>query len=204
MSNTAPSLPCWYELEVPDLDQAASFYASALGWQVAGAGMPGFDYRIASTSEGNGVAGMMSTADQQGGPPPNWVFYLEVAECDQIAERVTDLGGQVLKAPADIPGTGRFAVLADPQSAAFGILQPLPMETPPNTRAFELDRQGHGNWQELATTDPEAALAFYAELFGWTQGEGMEMGTGGTYQFIHAGEPMIGGVMGLMGSPHPV
>jgi predicted enzyme related to lactoylglutathione lyase len=33
------------------------------------------------------------------------------------------LGASVIADPADIPGTGRFAVLIDPQGAAFALFQ---------------------------------------------------------------------------------
>lgn len=52
--------------------------------------------------------------------PPNWVFYLAVADADAKAAEVTKAGGSMIAPPADIPGTGRFAVCADPQGAVFG------------------------------------------------------------------------------------
>src|SRR3546814_2512971 len=33
-------------------------------------------------------------------------------------------GGKIHRAPSDIPGVGRFAVVADPQGAMFMLLQP--------------------------------------------------------------------------------
>jgi len=53
----------------------------------------------------------------------------------------------------------------------------------------------HGafSWNELMTTDPEAALRFYGALFGW-QFETMDMGTG-PYRVIKAGGTAVGGLM---------
>ncbi len=55
--------------------------------------------------------------------------------------------------------------------------------------------QTHGafSWSELLTPDPQAALAFYGQLFGWTS-EDMDMGSG-SYHVIKAGDTSIGGVM---------
>lgn len=55
----------------------------------------------------------------------------------------------------------------------------------------------HGafSWSELMTTDPEAAAAFYGQLFGW-KSEAMDMGTG-AYHVQKLGEPAIGGIMGM-------
>jgi predicted enzyme related to lactoylglutathione lyase len=53
----------------------------------------------------------------------------------------------------------------------------------------------HGafSWNELTTTDPAAAAAFYGRLLGWTT-EVMDMGTG-PYTVIKCGDTSIGGIM---------
>src|SRR5690606_34541217 len=79
--------PCWYELGTGDLDAAAGFYGRILGWQVVDSGMEGFDYRLAR-SDGDMVAGLMSIADQQGDPSPNWLIYFAVDDCDGTAAEV--------------------------------------------------------------------------------------------------------------------
>jgi predicted enzyme related to lactoylglutathione lyase len=53
---------------------------------------------------------------------------------------------------------------------------------------------GAFNWSELMTTDPEAATAFYAKLFGW-QVEPMNMGM--PYNVLKVGDAAIGGIMGM-------
>lgn len=161
-----------------------------------------FDYRLAACGN-DMVAGMIPLAMVQPGVPPNWKIYLAVDDCDATAARAEAEGGKVLKAPADIPGTGRFAVLADPQGARFGILQPAPMENPPERGAFEQGRNGHGNWIELMSTDPGAALGFYGTLFGWTEDRVMPMGEMGGYHIFAHGAAQIGGMMGLGPAPMP-
>jgi predicted enzyme related to lactoylglutathione lyase len=52
---------------------------------------------------------------------------------------------------------------------------------------------GAFSWNELLTTDPAAALAFYRSLFGWTI-EDMPM-PDGTYHVIKAGGSAVGGIM---------
>ncbi len=59
-------------------------------------------------------------------------------------------------------------MLADLQGAAFGVVAPAPMEGAGLAGgAFDQMKPGHGNWNELMTTDPAAGLAFYADLLGW-------------------------------------
>ena len=95
-------------------------------------------------------------------------------------------------------------MLADPQGAVFGVLQPLPMEDgSQGGNAFDQKKASHGNWNELMSTDPEAGFAFYAGLFGWAKSTAVDMGAMGTYQvFAHHGAD-IGGMMGLGNAPVP-
>ncbi len=47
-------------------------------------------------------------------------------------------------------------------------------------------------WQELITTDPKTAHAFYGELFGWKTAA-MDMGAGGPYTIFKSGDKDVGG-----------
>lgn len=192
-------LPCWYELATPDLTAAASFYGATLGWTVADSGTPGMQYHIASMGK-VGVAGMMQA---EPGQPQAWGIYFAVDDVDATTAAATGKGAKVMVPPTDIPGTGRFAILIDPQGATFSILQPQPMETPPETSAFDQSLPGHGNWHELITPNPTAALAFYADLFGWTETRSMPMGPDMTYHLIGRAGLEIGGTCALPGAaPH--
>lgn len=52
---------------------------------------------------------------------------------------------------------------------------------------------GAFSWNELMTSDPDAAAGFYGQLFGW-RFETMNMGM--PYQVIKAGDTSVGGIMG--------
>ena len=54
----------------------------------------------------------------------------------------------------------------------------------------------HGafSWSELMTSDPEGALSFYRQLFGWKV-ETSQMGMG-PYHVVKAGDTSVGGEMG--------
>jgi predicted enzyme related to lactoylglutathione lyase len=137
------------------------------------------------------------------GQPQAWGIYFAVDDTDATVVAAKALGATVIVPPADIPGTGRFAVMIDPQGAGFSILQPLPMDTPPEASAFDQKRNGHGNWNELITPDPAAALAFYGDLFGWTQTGTVPMGPDMTYYIIGRDGQDIGGTCALPGqAPH--
>lgn len=198
--------PCWYELTTSEgaLGAAEAFYGEVLGWSFRDSGMEGFEYHLA-TSSGDMVAGLMvKPADAPAEMPPFWLIYFAVDDADKAAADVMAAGGQTFHAPSDIPGTGRFAVLADPQGAAFGVLQPAPMPGEDQAGgAFDQAKAGHGNWNELMTTDPEAGFGFYARLLGWSKSQAVDMGEMGVYQlFSHDGAD-IGGMMGLGPAPVP-
>jgi predicted enzyme related to lactoylglutathione lyase len=65
---------------------------------------------------------MMKIMEEWGKMPPNWVNYVQVQSCDETAAKAASLEGKVCLPPADIQGTGRFAVLADPQGAGFSVI----------------------------------------------------------------------------------
>lgn len=194
-------LPCWFELNTSDLDGAAAFYGTVFGWSVGASQMIDFDYRIAQSANGDGAGGLMSALPP--GVPPHWLIYFGAEETDATVTATEAAGGTLWKGAETVPGVGRFAVLSDPQGAAFGVLQPDPATAGQGGAAFNPRAQGHANWLELMTTDPAAAFAFYADLFGWTKGETMEMGDMGAYQLFNHDGTDIGGMMGLGDAPVP-
>ena len=194
MSQIQHGMPCWYELTTSDLNGAQTFYARILGWTVADSGTPGMDYRIAAV-DGAMIAGLVKAED---GQPSAWSIYFAVDNCDASAAAAQEMGATVAVPPADIPDTGRFSILIDPQGAAFGLLQPLPGGM---GGAFDQKKDGHGNWNELIVPDPVKAMAFYGKLFGWTVSGSMPMGPGMTYHLIARDGLDIGGTCALPFTP---
>lgn len=205
MTDSNHGLPAWYELTTGkgNLSAAGDFYGKVLGWETADSGMESFEYHLAK-SGADMVAGL-SVMPGDDEVPPAWLIYFTVSDADESIAAATAAGASVLQPASDIPGTGRIAILTDPQGAAFGILQPEPSDSEAGMGggAFNQDKTGHANWNELMTADPEAALTFYFDLLGWTKGDTVDMGEMGNYQLVrHAGTD-IGGIMGLGDAPVP-
>lgn len=181
--------PIWYELMTEAPDAAQSFYAPVLGWNF-GAPPEGLehDYRVFTAADGEGVGGVMPMP----GIPPTWAVYFGVADVDAMATRVTELGGSLHKGPQDIPGVGRFAFVADPQGATFYLMRG---DSDAESTAFAPPKAGHCSWNELVTSDQQAARDFYGKLFGWTKAGAMPMGALGEYSFIGHGGETIGAMM---------
>lgn len=190
--------PCWYELstEPGKLKDAGKFYAKVLGWSFRDAGMEGFTYHLAG-SGGDMVAGAMDMPEDTPGMAPFWMVYFAVDDADKAVAAMVRAGASVHRPVMPIPGTGRFAILADPQGAGFGILEPEPVEGGGAGGAFDQKKEGHGNWHELNTTDPKAAMDFYCGAFGWKPSTSMPMGEAGSYDLFSWQGADIGGMTRL-------
>jgi hypothetical protein len=78
-------------------------------------------------SHGGSPRGGLFPIQRSWGPVlPHWLVYFAVSDCDGQAALVQSLGGAVRVAPTDIPGVGRFAIVADPQGATFAVIELLP------------------------------------------------------------------------------
>jgi hypothetical protein len=66
---------------------------------------------------------MYQPPPEMGDVPPNWLVYFTVDDCDEKMRKATELGARTIAPPSDIPDTGRFAILQDPQGAAFAIIK---------------------------------------------------------------------------------
>lgn len=114
-----PGAFTWSELSSSDPAKSKAFYSAVFGWGWGGAD----EYPEAQVS-GRTIGGIMpKSADLPAGVPDNWLVYFGAADVDADVKKATDLGATVVAGPADIPGTGRFAVLVDPQGAAFALFQ---------------------------------------------------------------------------------
>jgi uncharacterized protein len=183
----------WYELMTSDTKAAESFYKAVMGWDAADSGMPGIDgYTLFSAGEFR-VAGLMALPDSAKamGAGPFWLGYIAVADVDAAADALKNAGGKVFRAPDDIPGVGRFAVVTDPHGAVFGLFKG-DGEAPPMP---SMDTPGVIAWRELSAGDGPSAYAFYSGLFGWRKGEAMDMGPMGVYQLYGKGDVDFGGIM---------
>jgi predicted enzyme related to lactoylglutathione lyase len=185
----------WHELMTTDPQAAGAFYSKILPWKAQPSGMPDYTVWMSGKSQ---IAGLMAQPPSaaEAGAPPSWLVYLGTPDVDATAATAERLGGKVLKSPADIPTVGRFAVLADPQGAAFAIFTPI--ATPGAAPAA-----GGFSWHELATSDPQGALAFYSELFGWTRGPVHDMGPSGLYHIIEHAGAQLGGAFKMMDASKP-
>ena len=196
----------WYELMTSVPDAAQEFYSGLIGWTFKNSDASDTDYRHFSSaiSDVGGVLPLTSEMSD-GGARPAWVGYVGVQDVDASVAAIQAAGGSLHMEPWDIPGVGRIAFVADPQGAMFYVMTPIPPEGQPDaeSRSFAAmePMEGHCAWNELASSDPASAKAFYGKQFGWVQDGDMDMGDLGKYEFWKVGDDrghMIGAVMPLM------
>ncbi len=182
----------WYELMTSDPTAAGRFYSGVVGWTTEE--MPTHDggtpYTVFNLG-GVGIAGMLTMTGHTG-----WIGYIAVDDVDAHAEKIVEAGGKLWKPAADIPGVLRFAVMSDPQGAAFVVFTPDPAMPSPERPASPT--AGTIGWHELSTTDLDAGFDFYHALFGWTKLTDMDMGAMGAYRIFDEGAHKEMGDGGMM------
>jgi uncharacterized protein len=112
----------WAELNARGLEPAVAFYESVFGWTPSTSPYgEGLEYTTFE-HDGQPVAGAIEMDPQIPGETPSyWLLYFTADDVDARFGKAIELGGRELVAPTDMPG-GRFAIVSDPQGAAFGIL----------------------------------------------------------------------------------
>jgi uncharacterized protein len=111
-----PGTLCWNEVHCSDTHAASNFYERIFNWRPEQQDFGGMQYTIFMLGD-KGVAGMLKMEGR-----PRWEISFAVADCDATVANAKKLGGTVLNGPEDIP-VGRYAVLADPEGAQFGVIK---------------------------------------------------------------------------------
>ena len=192
-SSHVPGAFSWAELATTDQKAGVAFYRTLLGWDVNDQAMgPGETYSM-FTMRGKEVAAAytMRGPERQGGAPPHWNIYVTVANAEESAKRAQSLGGRVLAPAFDVMDAGRMAVLQDPTGAVINVWEPKK-----HIGARLLGEPGALCWNELTTSDPGAAEAFYTALFGWTAKHSAPAAVSNYTEVYNDGQP-AGGIMAM-------
>ena len=185
-------VPCWADVSAKDVRATGAFYTAVLGWQVPEPEEQWGGY-VTAEVDGQAVAGI---GPVQGDAPAAWTPYLATDDVEGLVARAPEHGGSVLAPVMDVGPLGRMAILADPSGAVFGLWQAGTM-----IGASLVNEPGGLVWEDLRSTDPDAARSFYGALFGYDY-EALEMAGADYATFKLSTEPhVLGGMGGLMGLP---
>ena len=172
----------WHECNTTDIEKSKSFYTELFGWELEVFKPGEIDYPMISV--GGATHGGFGALEPGSGTPAHWLGVVWVESVDATVDKAKASGGNVLREAMDMPEVGRFAVIADPAGAAVSIYQPEG-EGPVSEGVFV--------WDELVTSDVEAAKAFYTKVLGWTTAD-MDMGEAGVYTLLRSGEADRAGI----------
>lgn len=149
------------DIAVPEHARELSFYASVLG-----TGADPLWRADLMNSLGAPVIGLGERVPEYESLPLQWMPHLLVADVATGARRAVERGGTELMHGKDDAGASQWAVLVDPNGAAFGIVPVPPADALPSTGGST--RTGHIARIDLTTPDARAALDFYAAVVGWS------------------------------------
>ncbi|QEV20706.1 VOC family protein [Streptomyces alboniger] len=117
-----PGAPAWNELVTRETASVVPFYRAVFGYTEEAVVSADFDY-LTLQVDGRPVAAMHGVGEalprDRG---PHWMTYFEVADVKEAVDRVTELGGQVVRAPWE-GSHGRMATVADPEGAVFTVVR---------------------------------------------------------------------------------
>jgi len=177
----------WHDLVTASAEAAIQFYPKFVPWKTQSWEQDS-SYTLWVAKSGP-VGGIMplSEAAKSSGAKPHWLPYIATLDLEDTINEATRLGGLVITRPTEIPNGGRYAVLADPQGAIFGLYSSHNL-TPPGK-----PKPGEFSWHEHAGDDYAKAFEFYSALFGWEKLVEHDMGPMGIYLIFGThGVPMGG------------
>ena len=185
----------WVELSTTNADSAKKFYGELFGWkfddQPAG---PDMIYTMCQI-DGKPVCALYNMSAEMKGMPPNWGSYITVADVDAVAKKVTANNGKLLKEPFDVMTFGRMAVAQDPSGAVINFWQ-----AKEHIGAHVQKETGTLCFNELYTTNVDAAGKFYTNVVGWKT-QSHDMGPMGVYTLFNRPGDDKNNVGGMMAMP---
>ena len=117
---------------------------------------------------GTPIIGLGARSAEYAHLPLQWMPHIQVADVAASVGRALDLGGSELMHD----GKSQWAVLLDPNGAAFGIIPVVSAEAiPPTDGAASWDaaaRVGRISWLDLTVSDASATRDFYRQVVEWS------------------------------------
>ncbi|MGO4587968.1 VOC family protein [Paenarthrobacter sp. 2TAF44] len=181
--------PCWADLQTPDVPAAKEFYGKLFDWTFTDLPTPdGRSYAQAFVGKDLvAVIAPQNPMQEAAGKHGQWNIYLAATDAEEIAEGAVHAGGKLEFGPEQVADTGVLAFIEAPGGGTTGIWQ---AGTHIGSHLF--NQAGALAWAELLTPEPQAAIAFFQQLFGHEVTE-YPQDDGGSYStLIVKGEEVAG------------
>ena len=116
----------WIELQTRNADAAVTFYRNTIGWQFRAERMPSGGTYWIGLSYGRPVCGVLTLENNKDiGELDRWITYLHVDDLDDAIAKLQTCGGELIRAPWEVSGVGRVAMIRDPGGAEMGWVTPI-------------------------------------------------------------------------------
>ncbi len=182
------------DIAVPQHDRVVQFYS-----QVLTTGEQPLWQQDLMNNFGMPVIGIGAQSPEYAELPLQWMPHIQVANIDQSVAQAIALGGSELMQGKDEAGHRQWAVLLDPNGAAFGLVAVVADEMPPqleDKNADELAHMGCIAWLDLTVDDAKTTRDFYTAVIGWKSEDVTMQHEGGSYSDYNMlsgdGQPVAG------------
>lgn len=116
--------------------------------------------------------------------PIQWMPHIQAADVAASVQRALEMGGGELTHAKGSNGESQWAVLLDPNGAAFGIIPVVPAEAISAgggaASSVSAEAMGRIEWLDLTVADGSRTRDFYRQVVGWAVQE-VEMRDGGEH-----------------------
>jgi uncharacterized protein len=155
------------DIAVPEHERALRFYTRVLSTGPN----PLWRAEDLMNNLGMPVIGLGARSADTAHLPLQWMPHIQVVDVASSVQRALALGGSVLMHAQADDGTSQWAVLRDPNGAAFGIIPVVPAEViPPGDSDASRDAAaavGCIAWLDLTVAAAAATCDFYQQVIGW-------------------------------------
>ena len=155
------------DIAVPEHEREVRFYSRVLG-----TGANPLWREDLMNNRGMPIIGLGARSAEHGDLPLQWLPHIQVADVAASVERALDLGGSQLMHGKDDDGTSQWAVLLDPNGAAFGIIPVVAAQAIPPTEGVASRDAAAGvgciSWLDLTVSDASVTRDFYRQVVDWS------------------------------------
>ncbi len=155
------------DIAVPEHEREVRFYSSVLSTGDA----PLWRADDLMNNLGLPIIGLGERTEAYDQLPLQWMPHIQVADVAESVRRALELGGTELMHARGENEVSQWAVLLDPNEAAFGIIPVVPAEAIPpidDTSSPDPAAVGRIAWLDLTVPDAAATRDFYRQVVGWT------------------------------------
>lgn len=123
-------------------------------------------------NRGMPIIGLGARTAEYATMPLQWMPHIQVSDVATSVARALERGGDALMHAKGARGESQWAVVLDPNGAAFGVIPVVSDEfIPPDKGGASRDTSEHVgriSWLSLTVSDAPATRDFYREVVGWS------------------------------------